>query len=90
MEPEKESFFGKIIKELIREKGVTRESLIEHLGVDEQTWSNYEKGEDRPDLSMISMIAEKLQIDPLELLTKIIDKLLFHDFELKSFTNNPN
>ena len=54
---------GKNIRQLRKEAGLTQEALAEKLFVTRQTVSNYENGRTRPDLDMLTNIAEVLHAD---------------------------
>lgn len=55
---------GKNIKELRQLKNMTQDELAEKLFVTRQTVSNYETGKSRPDIDMLTRIAEVLETDP--------------------------
>ena len=55
---------GKNIKELRQLKKMTQDELAEKLFVTRQTVSNYETGKSRPDIEMLTRIAENLETDP--------------------------
>ena len=44
-------------------RGLTQEELAERLHVSRQTVSNYETGRSRPDVDMLLLAAEKLEVD---------------------------
>ena len=54
---------GKNIKELRQLKNLTQDQLAEKLFVTRQTVSNYETGKSRPDVDMLTRIAETLDAD---------------------------
>lgn len=54
---------GKNIKLLRQEKNMTQDELAEALFVTRQTVSNYETGRSRPDVEMLTRIAEVLGVD---------------------------
>lgn len=54
---------GKNIKALRTEKNMTQDDLAEKLFVTRQTVSNYETGRSRPDVEMLTKIAEVLETD---------------------------
>jgi len=60
-------YFGKNIKRLRREMGLTQEQLATRLNVSFQTISNWERDENWPDLSVLPMLAEMfgVKIDDL-------------------------
>lgn len=55
---------GKNIKQLRQSKNMTQDELAEKLFVTRQTVSNYETGKSRPDIEMLTRIAETLETDP--------------------------
>ncbi len=55
---------GKNIKQLRQLKNMTQDELAEKLFVTRQTVSNYETGKSRPDIEMLTRIAETLETDP--------------------------
>jgi len=54
---------GKNIKALRERKCLTQDQLAEQLFVTRQTVSNYETGRSRPDVEMLTKIAEVLEVD---------------------------
>ena len=54
---------GKNIRSLREKKGMTQEALAEALFVTRQTVSNYETGRSRPDVEMLTALAEALGAD---------------------------
>ena len=66
---------GKNIKELRQLKKLTQEELAEKLFVTRQTVSNYETGKSRPDIEMLTRIAETLETDPNTVLYGIPQKV---------------
>jgi len=54
---------GKNIKDLRSAKNMTQDELAETLFVTRQTVSNYETGKSRPDVEMLTRIAEALETD---------------------------
>ena len=54
---------GKHIKSLREEKKISQVQLAEKLFVTRQTISNYEIGRSRPDLEMLTRIADVLDVD---------------------------
>lgn len=54
---------GKNIKSLREDKKLSQEQLAEMLFVTRQTVSNYETGRSRPDVEMLTRIAEVLDVD---------------------------
>ncbi len=59
---------GKFICELRKEKKMTQEQLAEKLGVTDKSISRWENGRTLPDLSMITILAEELDVEISELL----------------------
>ena len=59
---------GKFIAELRKEKGMTQEQLAEKMGVTDKSISRWENGKTIPDLSMITILAEELNVEVSELL----------------------
>lgn len=59
---------GTFIAELRKEKNMTQEQLAEKMGVTNKSISRWENGKTLPDLSMISLLAEELQVEISELL----------------------
>ncbi len=66
---------GKNIKELRQLKDMTQDELAEKLFVTRQTVSNYETGKSRPDIEMLTRIAETLETDPNTVLYGIPQKV---------------
>lgn len=66
---------GKNIKELRQQKNMTQDELAEKLFVTRQTVSNYETGKSRPDIEMLTRIAETLETDPNTVLYGIPQKV---------------
>ena len=59
---------GKFISELRREKNMTQEQLAEKMGVTNKSISRWENGKTMPDLSIIAILAEELNVEVSELL----------------------
>ena len=59
---------GKNIRDLRVKQNMTQDELAEKLFVTRQTVSNYETGRSRPDVEMLTSIAEALNTDPNTLL----------------------
>lgn len=59
---------GKFISELRKEKNLTQEQLAEKMGVTDKSISRWENGKTMPDLSMITILAEELNVEVSELL----------------------
>ncbi len=66
---------GKNIRELRQLKNMTQDELAEKLFVTRQTVSNYETGKSRPDIEMLTRIAETLETDPNTVLYGIPQKV---------------
>ncbi len=54
---------GKNIKQLRKIKNITQDELAQKLFVTRQTVSNYEIGRTRPDIEMLTKLAEVLEVD---------------------------
>ena len=59
---------GKFIAECRKEKNMTQQELAEKLGVTDRAISNWENGRRLPDLSLISLVANELDVSVAELL----------------------
>ena len=59
---------GKFIAECRKEKNITQQELAEKLGVTDRAISNWENGRRLPDLSLISLVANELDVSVAELL----------------------
>lgn len=59
---------GRFIASLRKEKKMTQEQLAEKLGVSNRSVSRWENGNSMPDLSMLPMISEELEVTVSELL----------------------
>lgn len=59
---------GKFISELRKEKGLTQEQLGERLGVTQKTVSRWENGRNMPDIAMLPILCEELDINIAELM----------------------
>ena len=55
---------GKNIRDLRIRENMTQDELAEKLHVTRQTVSNYETGRSRPDVDMLTLIAQALNTDP--------------------------
>lgn len=66
---------GKNIKQLRLMKNMTQDELAEKLFVTRQTVSNYETGKSRPDIEMLTKIAEVLDTDPNTVLYGIPERI---------------
>lgn len=60
---------GKFIAELRKEKGLTQEKLGEKLGVTNKTVSRWENGNYMPDIEMLSILSEELDVSINELIS---------------------
>lgn len=61
--------FGKFLKELRNEKGMTQEQIAEQLNVSGRTVSRWETGSNMPDIGMLVELAEFFDVS----ITEIID-----------------
>lgn len=59
---------GKVIRELREKRGITQKKLSEILCVSDKTVSKWETGRGLPDISILSELAESLQVSVAELL----------------------
>ncbi len=59
---------GKFISELRKEKGMTQEQLAEKMGVTDKSISRWENGKTMPDISLLVLLAEELNVEISELL----------------------
>lgn len=59
---------GKFISELRKEKNMTQEQLAEKMGVTDKSISRWENGKTMPDLSIIPLLADELNVEVSELL----------------------
>ena len=59
---------GKFISALRKEKGLTQEQLGEQLGVTQKTISRWENGRNMPDIAMLPILCEELDITIAELM----------------------
>ena len=59
---------GKFIAELRKEKNITQEELADILGVNVKSISRWENGKTMPDLSLLSILSRKLNVEISELL----------------------
>lgn len=60
---------GKFIASLRKEKQLTQEQFAEILGVNNRTVSRWENGHNMPDLSLLPIISEQLEVDIAELIS---------------------
>ena len=55
--------FGNRIKELRESRGITQAQLADRLNVTRSTVANWEAGNRLPDLSMLALLADELDVD---------------------------
>lgn len=60
--------FGKFLKELRKERGLTQEQLAEQFDVSRRTVSRWETGNNMPDLDILIEIADYYEVDLRELI----------------------
>lgn len=60
--------FGKFIKILRKEKGITQKELGEKLNITDKAISKWERGLSFPDITMLNILAEFFEVDVSELL----------------------
>lgn len=79
---------GKFIASLRKEKGMTQKELGEKLFITDKAVSKWERGQSLPDISLLTKLAEVLEVDPTEILQgaksvhkKDINKLLEEEQE---------
>lgn len=60
--------FGKFIRELRQEKGITQKEMGEKLNITDKAISKWERGISFPDITMLNILAEFFKIDVSELL----------------------
>lgn len=60
---------GQFLSTVRREKGLTQEQLGERLGVSQRTVSRWETGRNMPDISMLPVICDELEINIAELMS---------------------
>lgn len=58
------------IKERRKEIGMTQGQLAEKIGVSQAALCSWEKGEYRPKMDKIRLLADALQVDPVEMLQR--------------------
>ena len=66
--------FGKVLKELRGEKGISQEKLALDAGIDRSYISKLETGVYQPSLSMLFAIADVLQVAPDGLVRRVAEK----------------
>jgi transcriptional regulator with XRE-family HTH domain len=64
--------FGRTVRRLRQERGMTQAELAARLGLGRTSITNLEKGQQSPPLSMLPEIASALGIDPLRLIANAI------------------
>ena len=62
--------FGKIVKQLRKQRGLSQEKLAAQAGIHRNFWGSIERGERDVSLSSLLKIAQALEIRPSELLKK--------------------
>lgn len=65
-----EEIFGKIIKEIRNQQGISQEELSDRTGLDRSYLSQIENGKKSPSLSTILRISRALNLKTSELLLK--------------------
>ena len=78
------NFFGETLREVRKSKNLNQSDLAIKLNITQAQWSSYELGKSRPDLDMIITIARVLEVSPLALVARSLDKSRFTNviFEL--------
>ena len=74
---------AKNIKQLRMQKNLTQDALAEKLYVTRQTVSNYETGKSRPDIDMLTRIAQVLEVPIQDLLYEPEDLALVRKAQIK-------
>ena len=64
---------GKNLKTLRKRSGMKQEDLAEKIHVTRQTISNYETGRRAVDVVQLNKICNALDVDMIELLTKVVN-----------------
>lgn len=64
--------FGRAVRRLRQERGMTQAELAERLGLGRTSVTNLEKGQQSPPLSMLPDIASALGVDPLFLISDAV------------------
>lgn len=93
-----ENKIGKFIASRRKEKGLTQQQLGEKLFITDKAISKWERGLSLPDISMLTKLAEVLDVDPTEILQgtkkvnkKDISKILDEEKEkIKKYNNKKN
>ena len=70
MNIEYQQVFGKRVRELRKERGLSQVELAAKVGIDRSYMGFLERGERNPSLEVIAKIAEALSVTPDELLKR--------------------
>ena len=70
MNVEYQQVFGKRVRELRKERGLSQVELAAKVGIDRSYMGFLERGERNPSLEVIAKIAEALSVTPDELLKR--------------------
>lgn len=70
MNTEYQQVFGRRVRELRKERGLSQVALAAKVGIDRSYMGFLERGERNPSLDVITKIAESLGVTPDELLKK--------------------
>lgn len=70
MNTEYQQVFGKRVRELRKERGLSQIELAAKVGIDRSYMGFLERGERNPSLEVIAKIADALNVTPDELLKK--------------------
>jgi len=65
--------FGRAVRHLRQDRGMTQAELAARLGLGRTSITNLEKGQQSPPLSMLPDIASALGVDPLRLIVSAVD-----------------
>lgn len=65
----------RVLKEVRETSGVTQVEMAKRLGRDQSTISLLEKGQRRVDVIEFIRIAEALEVDPVELFARVVERL---------------
>lgn len=82
---EPQNFFGRTLKEIRTEKGLTQQDAAALMHITQAQWSAYEVGKSSPNLDMILAIAAALQIHPFDLINRSLEKSKFFSPTNNSF-----
>ena len=69
---------GNFLKELRKEKNITQEDLAEELNVSNRTVSRWENGNNMPDISLLTQIAQMIAVGEVNIQLLVLLSLLFH------------